>query len=240
MNLKIGIISDIHNNVVALNVILKHFKELRCDLIVCAGDIIGIGPSPEETVQRLKILGEELVVVRGNHEHYLTNGMNDSSMSQQEFMYHKWEHEKLSEDSKMYLNTLVDEVVLHINGYRILVCHYAMIDGVYKDLKKQPSSDELETLFDMKDFDIVIYGHDHKPSYLTSSSIFINPGSLGCPGKDKNIARAGLLDLSYGISYKQLNMEYDISDVLHKIEHYHYPAKDEILRIFYGLNPRGE
>ncbi|MGH4050882.1 MAG: metallophosphoesterase family protein [Clostridium sp.] len=42
--IKIGIITDIHNNVVALESILKLFEYEKCDEIICCGDIIGIGP----------------------------------------------------------------------------------------------------------------------------------------------------------------------------------------------------
>ena len=54
--MKIGIITDVHNNVVALNAILQLFEEKGCDEILCCGDIIGIGAFPEETVQRIKSL----------------------------------------------------------------------------------------------------------------------------------------------------------------------------------------
>lgn len=50
-NMKIGVIADIHNNVVALEAILDVFKKNGCSEILCCGDIIGIGPYPEETVQ---------------------------------------------------------------------------------------------------------------------------------------------------------------------------------------------
>lgn len=41
--MKIGIITDIHNNVVALEAILDVFKKNGCSEILCCGDIIGIG-----------------------------------------------------------------------------------------------------------------------------------------------------------------------------------------------------
>ena len=46
--MKIGIITDVHNNVIALNSMLQLFEEKGCDDIICCGDIIGIGPFPEK------------------------------------------------------------------------------------------------------------------------------------------------------------------------------------------------
>ena len=41
--------------------------QMNCDRIICCGDIIGIGPNPEETVREMiRIPG--LIAVRGNHE----------------------------------------------------------------------------------------------------------------------------------------------------------------------------
>lgn len=68
--MKIGIITDVHNNIIALNAILQLFQEKKCDEILCCGDIIGIGPFPEETVQRIKSLAN-IKCVLGNHEKYL-------------------------------------------------------------------------------------------------------------------------------------------------------------------------
>lgn len=42
--IKIGIMTDIHNNIMALDSMLRVFDNEKCDEIICCGDIIGIGP----------------------------------------------------------------------------------------------------------------------------------------------------------------------------------------------------
>ena len=42
--MKIGIMTDIHNNRRALEEVLTVFEAEHCEQILCAGDIIGIGP----------------------------------------------------------------------------------------------------------------------------------------------------------------------------------------------------
>lgn len=46
--MKIGILTDIHNNAVALKAMLEELKRRGCEKYICCGDIIGIGPYPEE------------------------------------------------------------------------------------------------------------------------------------------------------------------------------------------------
>ena len=103
--MKIGIITDVHNNVVALNTILKYFEAEKCDGIICCGDMIGIGPYPEETVSALIKIPNMLACVKGNHERYLIEGIpseipNSENMGMAEMEHHKWEHNLLSNKSK--------------------------------------------------------------------------------------------------------------------------------------------
>jgi Icc-related predicted phosphoesterase len=67
--MRIGVISDIHNNAVALNRVLEKFHTEGCEQIICCSDMIGIGPYPEETVQRIMQI-PDIIAVRGNHERY--------------------------------------------------------------------------------------------------------------------------------------------------------------------------
>lgn len=93
--MKLGVITDIHNNLTALRVIVEKLNQLECDKIICCGDIIGIGPCPEETVQYMMQI-PNLIAVRGNHEKYLLEGMpneypNEEQMGIEEMKHHKWE-----------------------------------------------------------------------------------------------------------------------------------------------------
>jgi len=68
--MRIGIMTDIHSNIQALDAVLKEFDRREVEKIICCGDIIGIGPNPEETVQMLIKRKHSLISVRGNHEKY--------------------------------------------------------------------------------------------------------------------------------------------------------------------------
>jgi predicted phosphodiesterase len=126
--MKLGIITDIHNNLPALKAVISALTEAECEKIICAGDIIGIGPYPEETVQYIKSI-PNLIVVRGNHEGYLLDGMvklhTDKCMDEEEIAYHKWEHSLLSKDSVDFLGTLPCRIDFIADGVNVSVIHYA-------------------------------------------------------------------------------------------------------------------
>ena len=63
---RIGVISDIHGNLSALDAVLRAFDESSVDRILCCGDLVGYGPSPEQVVDRCMERG--IICVRGNHE----------------------------------------------------------------------------------------------------------------------------------------------------------------------------
>ena len=67
--MKIGIISDIHSNLEALKTIINKFNEENVDIILCAGDLIGLGPNPNEVIEYLMTLSN-FISVLGNHEFY--------------------------------------------------------------------------------------------------------------------------------------------------------------------------
>ena len=233
--MKIGIITDLHNNITALEVVLSEFESQGVEGVICAGDIIGIGASPEETVTRLRNIDNLIACIKGNHESYLLNGMEDSNMDEHERRYHEWEHKLLSDGSKNFLSSLSVTKVLKLEGKTIYVVHYAQDGNHYNKFVKSPSTNDLDGLFSNINSDIIIYGHDHSPSYIKGDKIYINPGALGCPGKDKNITRAGILILDDEIRYQQLLLEYNVQNEIDKIEKYNFPAKEIIKKVFYGI-----
>lgn len=64
--LKVAVITDIHANLAALQAVLGHIEERRPDFILCAGDLVGYGPYPEETVQLIRRM--RIPVVTGNYD----------------------------------------------------------------------------------------------------------------------------------------------------------------------------
>lgn len=235
--MKLGVITDIHNNAIALERVIEALNKAECDLIVCCGDILGIGPYPEETVQCMMKI-PKLLAVRGNHDSYLIEGMEgEECMTLGEAMHHRWEHGQLSEESISFLKGLPKQRDLVIEGYRISILHYSMDErGHYTGIIKSPSIEELHTAFAKNDSDIILYGHEHRRSVLIGEKTFINVGSLGCPSHEGNIARAGILTLEKGhFSIETIDLEYAVEEVLRRIDTLNYPESDNIKKLFYGI-----
>lgn len=71
--MKIGLISDVHGNLIALETVLDELN--HCDRIYCAGDVVGYYPFPNEVIEIF--IKEEIESVMGNHDYAVAN--NDFS-----------------------------------------------------------------------------------------------------------------------------------------------------------------
>lgn len=241
INIKIGIISDIHSNIEALNIILTEFDKLKVNKIICCGDIIGIGINPNEVVEKLIKYKDKLVCVLGNHEKYLLNGIpkyvhGTKKMSTLEIENHKYNHSMLSKKSIEFLRSLNSEEIININNTKIYITHYPINQkGNYYNITED---NQIDKIFSNKISDIFIYGHTHKYSMnKINNKIYLNPGSLGCP-KDKNLLSSCILNIDDKILVEKIEIEYDTTNIINQINKIKMPFYDKILKIFYNQNKR--
>lgn len=240
--MKIGIIADIHSNSQALKEVLKEFDKIDVNRIICCGDIIGIGPNPEETVQMLMKKKEKLISVMGNHEKYLIDGIpkevhdNKRIMSLKEIQNHRWTHSTLSKESKKFIKELSVEENIEIENKRIYIVHYPSNEkGEYKGYIRKPDIIENQNMFDGISADIFLYGHTHSFCINNKENDwYINPGSLGCP-MNSNIANAVILNINNErVDIQRLNIKYNVEKTIEEIKRIKFPMYSEILKIFYG------
>ncbi len=70
--MKYAILSDIHANLEALEVVLAKCREQNVEQYICLGDIVGYNANPAECLELMR--GLNLVaVVKGNHDEYVSN-----------------------------------------------------------------------------------------------------------------------------------------------------------------------
>ena len=72
--MKFAILSDVHSNLDALQVILDNTKDQKCTHYVCLGDVVGYGPNPVECLSIIRSLN--CPVVMGNHDEYCAGDMD--------------------------------------------------------------------------------------------------------------------------------------------------------------------
>ena len=161
---------------------------------------------------------------------------NEDNMSYGEMEHHKWEHGLLSVESIAFLQSLPYRIDFTCEGISVSVMHSCMDqEGHFSGSKRNPDSSDLLTMFARVESDIIIYGHDHARNICKAEKLYINVGALGCPSKDRNIARAGILKIEKGtVTIEPVDVSYDADDVVCQIKAINYPDADAILRYFYG------
>lgn len=239
--MKIGVFTDIHNNLPALEAILQKLEQEGCEAFLCPGDIIGIGPEPEETVKRVMGI-PNLTAVAGNHDRYLWEGLptvfpNEEHMEQGEVELHKWEHGLLSQKSEAFLRSLPLRADLTFSGVSIAVLHYCMNEqNRYVNYTPVPTDEDCGRIFADETAKVVLYGHNHRPAVNRyRGTLYVNCGSLGCPAQDRNIARGGILTLEDGqADFQAVTVTYEVEQVLSRITQLNYPDSQIIKAVFYG------
>lgn len=238
--MKIGIFTDVHNNVRALQAILKRFEAEGCSELICCGDLNGIGPWPKETI-RLAASLKNLYCVLGNHELCLINGLDPipEGMGRGEAKQHEWELSLLTQAEKNFLFSLPKTLSFEREGVKIAVTHYSMNEsGHYDNYTPSPSLNDCRKMFPCIDADVICYGHDHGGAVAgNDEKLYINCGSLGCPGTLGGVARGGILTVENGaFAYEPLTISYDLSEVIRKIDSLCYPDYELVKKYFYGMD----
>lgn len=240
--MKIGVISDIHGNIDALETVLKELENNKVEKIFCLGDLIGGAAKSENVIKRIVEMKDKCICVKGNREKYIIDGMplivhdEKKKTSQEQLDRNEWIKNHLTKTSINYIHELPKEVIYEIDGKRIYLVHYPMKeDGSFRRHIKIANIEDNEKMFSGIDADIYLYGHTHKEIYnKNSNKIYINPGALGCPGKTDN-APYGILEISNNkIEYKQLKAKYNVQKVIEDIEKIAFPDYRSVLKIFYG------
>lgn len=242
--MNIGVVSDIHSNILALEEVFKTFEAEKVEKVICIGDVIGIGPYPEKCVQFLMNNKEKILsYVKGNHENYLLNGIprknhnekDAKPMTDEQINSHKWNHSNLNEEQRDFIKELKSRYKVIVEGKSIVIEHYPMDkNNKFKKYYKNPPVNEITELFEEKNAEIYLFGHTHQIYYYEENNkYYINPGSLGCP-KYTQGANAGILSIEKDkVEYKQILVKYDIERVIKQIKELDYPLKDFMISKFY-------
>jgi predicted phosphodiesterase len=176
----VGVITDVHADVHALEDALTRLERLGCGVIVCAGDLIDYGLFPEETIQLL--IAKRIACIRGNHDRWALGHGHAGSPHPglAEAHSHDASGWDLSPAALRYLASLPAAWNTMIGGTRIAVRHGSPrsdMDGIYPDrvtlLEAQSWLSDVEA-------DVLLVGHTHTPFALSvpGGGLIANPGAL--------------------------------------------------------------
>lgn len=72
--MRIGLFSDVHGNLTALEAVLEAYASMNIDRYICLGDVVGYGPWPNECCDRVRPLVDFCIV--GNHDAAVSGRMD--------------------------------------------------------------------------------------------------------------------------------------------------------------------
>lgn len=171
----VGIVSDIHSNLPALDAVLAEMERLRVSRVLCAGDLVGYYTFPNEVV---KLLGERRVhCIAGNHDRAVVSG-DRSGLNALAAAAARWTSGRLDRASREFLGRLLPRDRLELDGRRILLVHGSPRDD---DEYVFPLVADTWPFGDL-DVDVLVMGHTHVPWQAVFGELLsVNPGSVGQP-----------------------------------------------------------
>lgn len=207
--MKIGLLSDIHANLPALEAVLDDLPPV--DTVVCAGDVVGYNPWPSECVERIRSVAS--VTVQGNHDRMVDT---PDRYAHNEMAHAGLEHAdtELSAAQREWLRTRPERTEIADSAYRVVHSHP---DPAERDSYVYPRDFAgLRPYLD--DHDGLVLGHTHVQHAATvDGRVIVNPGSVGQP-------RDGDPDAAYAVMDTDRNdvdlrrTAYDVDRVRHEIE----------------------
>lgn len=211
--MRIGLISDIHGNLHALEAVLKALEAESVDLTLCAGDLVVYGAHPAETLKLLRDSG--IPSVAGNYDHAVAFGLEAASRKRSSPANEalkraalRWTQTVLPKGCKRYLAGLPWRMDYQFDGRQIVVVH-AGLDALDEFLTPQ-SADELNTLAMRIDAEVIVLGHTHLPfTFLAGDTLMINPGAVGRSLDGDTRASFAILETET-LSVQHLRIEYEV------------------------------
>jgi predicted phosphodiesterase len=180
--MRIGLISDLHGNLPALEAVLARLDAEEVDRVVCLGDV-AVGPWPSETVQRLRELAP--TVILGNWDAWMLDGVrpcSDSEAGERLLEMGSFWAEQLSPDDLAFLRTARPALELNANGgSSTSVSFFHGSPRSYNEpILASTSTEELKHMLAGSRAPVTVVGHTHVQMLRRlPSTLIVNPGSVG-------------------------------------------------------------
>jgi predicted phosphodiesterase len=231
--MKFAILSDIHSNLEALQVVLEHSQSQKCTHYVCLGDVVGYGPNPKECLSIIRSL--DCPTVMGNHDEYCAGEMDLTGFNPMAADAIKWTRQQLTEEERSWLRNL--KYFRNVESFTIV---HATLDlpekwaYVFDKLAAAAS-------FNYQHTSVCFNGHTHVPIAFVRGNAgiqgglyskirievgkkyFINVGSIGQP-RDRNPKAAYVIFDLINNLIEIHRLDYDIGVTQAKIRAAGLPA----------------
>jgi predicted phosphodiesterase len=194
--MRYGVISDVHANLHALDAALALLATQELDGYLCAGDLVGYGPLPNECVRRvLELPG---CCIAGNHDLIVLERLTDERCSALAQASLRWTRDAIDDEARALLAGLP----LGARADGVAVRHGSVADPqeyVLTERRARGCLDELVRA--APGADILILGHTHRPMAVSRrrGSLLRRPtGTVALPPGDPVVLNPGAVGQSRG------------------------------------------
>lgn len=231
--MRIGIFSDIHGNLEALEVVLESIEKENIDRLICLGDLVGYGPDPNLCV-KMSIQAADITIA-GNHDYAAINRITTENFNEYAREAIDWTKTVLNPESIEALHQLP----LIVSENNMTAVHgtlespsdwnYIMtIEDAYRNLMAMTTkicfighSHIPVNFIRDKNLDITLEKSNNIPIHKESMYL-INVGSVGQPRDGDPRASYGILDMEKN-EFHLKRIPYQIEKVQKKMEKYRLP-----------------
>ncbi|HLX13420.1 MAG TPA: metallophosphoesterase family protein, partial [Bacteroidota bacterium] len=215
--MKIAIVSDIHANIEALNKALEIVKTKGADEIVCLGDTVGYGASPNECVELIRATTDHVLL--GNHDAAALDARVAEDFNPYAKSSAEWTALTLIEDHKKWMRKL--PYTLEIGG--VLFVHSSPYEPQEWHYILSPADAQFN--FNYFAQPICFLGHSHVPgvfsddiwtkSVMRDKRFIVNVGSVGQPRDNDPRLSFGIFDTDTW-EYENVRSAYDVKTASEK------------------------
>jgi len=221
----LGVISDVHANLLALEAALEVMKSKGAETILCLGDLVGYGPSPNETIDLIRssnilcTLGaaDERIAFDFARRGMPRKGVADTIL--------EWTREVIEPRHIDFLRTLPVQQRLNVPVGRLRFFHGTPETPAERiNLNQDPIS--LTHLLQRNRCRILCSGGTHVPYFRALSAGWVlNPGSVGLALNGEPGADYAILTIDEdGVEVHMDKVEYDFAAVAFDIVAWGLPA----------------
>lgn len=182
--MRVGLIADIHGNLVALDTVLSELEREQIDRLVCLGDVAALGPQPSEIVSRLRDTGCSSVL--GNTDAWLLDSPPANLTSPSESAMSEialWCANKLSESDLAYLRACPLTMPIDFGDSVEMLCFHGSPRSFDEVISATTPGEVLSDMLSGHRASVFAGGYTHVQLFRRHGYAYIvNPGSVGLPG----------------------------------------------------------
>ncbi len=150
------IFTDIHGNMEALLAFLKFVQKRKIDHYLFLGDLVGYGASPNEIIQRIRLL-KPISTIRGNHDKAVCGLDTVQTFNPIAASAIHWTRDHVTKKNLSYLYKLKQGPI--IVNKDIMICHGAPFDEDHYIFGEFDASEAFLHI----PVQICFFGHTHFP-----------------------------------------------------------------------------